>query len=141
MTMTRRRVLAATLLLAASTLAARAEAPPASAPGDLWEVTSQMSMEGMPMKFPANKVKVCAAKEWKEPPGAADERRRCTSSDFAMDASGKATWKTTCAGPPPMSGEGELTRQGPDAWSGTIKFATEGGVMTLTLGGKRLSGC
>ena len=99
--------------LACTLLALGAAAIPASAaegqvPGDLWEVTSQMSMEGMPVALPANKVKVCAPKEWTEPPGATDERRKCTSSDFAMDASGKATWKVTCAGPPAMTGEGDL---------------------------------
>lgn len=113
----------------------------AAAPGDLWEVTSQMSMEGVPMAFPANKVKVCAAKEWKEPPGSADERRKCTNSDFKMDASGKATWKVTCAGPPAMSGEGELTREGADAWSGAIRFASSEGAMTVKLGGVRLGDC
>ena len=132
--------------LACTLLALGAAVIPASAaegqvPGDLWEVTSQMSMEGMPVALPANKVKVCAPKEWTEPPGAADERRKCTSSDFAMDASGKATWKVTCAGPPAMTGEGELTREGADAWSGSIKFAASEGVMTVRLGGKRLSDC
>jgi hypothetical protein len=116
--------------------------PPAAAdqPGDLWEVTSKMSMEGMPMAMPAQKVKVCAPKVWTEPPGGADERRKCTNSDFKMEGE-KATWKVTCEGPPPMTGEGEIIRQGADAWTGAVKFASEKGTMTINLSGNRLEGC
>jgi hypothetical protein len=131
-------LLAGTLLVVGASIpTARAE----GAPGDLWEITSQMSMEGMPIALPANKVKVCAAKEWKEPPGSADPRMKCTNSDFRMDGAGKATWKVTCAGPPAMTGEGELTRDGADAWSGTIKFAASEGSMNLKLDGRRLGDC
>jgi len=119
---------------------AAADTAPASAPGDIWEVTSQMSMEGMPMALPANKVKVCAPKEWKEPPGGADEAHKCTNSDFKVEGA-KATWKVTCAGPPAMSGDGEITRASADAWSGAIKFTSSRGAMTVKLGGLRLGGC
>jgi len=115
-------------------------APPAKEMGDLWEVTSQMSMEGMPMSLPSNTSKVCASKEWKEPPGAADERRKCKNSDFKKEGT-KATWKTICAGPPEMTGDGEITMSGADAYSGSIKFASSGGNMTLKLSGKRLGEC
>ena len=115
-------------------------AAPAKPMGDLWEVTSQMSMEGMPMALPAQKTQVCSAKEWKEPPGASDERRKCQNSDFKQEGP-KVTWKTVCAGPPEMTGTGEINRNGADAWDGTIKFATKEGNMTLKLTGKRLGPC
>jgi hypothetical protein len=114
--------------------------PSQAATGDLWEVTSRMSMEGVPMQLPGQKVKVCSPKVWTEPPGGADERRKCASSDFKVEGT-KATWKVTCAGPPAMAGHGELTREGDDAWSGAIKFASEEGVMNVTLGGRRLGDC
>ena len=117
--------------------AVAADAPPK---GDRWEITSQMSMEGMPMKLPANKVKVCSPKDWKEAPGSADERRKCVNSDFHMDGN-KATWKVVCAGPPAMTGDGELTRESDDAWAGTIKFTSADGSMTLTLAGQKLGEC
>src|SRR5258705_9159780 len=79
--------------------AAGEHAAPAKETGDLWEVTSQMLMEGMAV--PAQKLKVCAPKDWKEPPGAADERRKCKNSDVKQDGA-KVTWKTVCAGPPEM---------------------------------------
>ena len=93
--------------------AAEEPAAPAKVMGDLWEVTTQMSMEGMPMALPAQKAKVCTQKDWTEPPGAGDERRKCTNSDFKQDGP-KVTWKTVCAGPPQMTGDGEVTRDGAD---------------------------
>ena len=129
------------LLSSIPVLAAGAEPPAAaSGSGDLWEVTSQMSMEGMPMALPAQKVKVCSAKVWTEAPGATDERRKCESSDFRMDGP-KATWKVTCAGPPAMTGEGEITRDGDDAHSGAIKFTSSEGAMTIKLNGRRVGAC
>ena len=114
-----------------------ANPPNVKAQGDLWEVTSQMEMEGMPMKPPARTVKVCSAKEWKEPPGAADERRKCKNSDFKTDGP-KATWKVTCEG---MKGEGEITRKGADDFSGTIKFSSADGAMKIQLDGHRVGDC
>ena len=129
------------ILCSVPILAVAAEtAAPVKETGDLWEVTSQMSMEGMPMALPSQKAQVCSAKEWKEPPGAADERRKCHNSDFKQEGP-KVTWKTVCAGPPEMTGTGEITRNGADAWDGTIKFASKEGNMTLKLTGKRLGPC
>ncbi|HZI94087.1 MAG TPA: DUF3617 family protein [Patescibacteria group bacterium] len=138
------RLAAGALFVTLSSLPAAGGAAEPAAParpmGDLWEVTSQMSMEGMPMALPAQKVQVCSAKEWKEPPGAADERHKCRNSDFKQEGP-KVTWKTVCAGPPEMTGAGEITRNGAEAWDGTIKFASKEGNMTLKLTGKRLSPC
>ena len=133
----------AAFLLLSSIPVPAADTPPAAATketGDLWEVTSQMSMEGVPMALPAQKLKVCAPKEWKEPPGGMDERQKCKNSDFKVEGP-KATWKTTCAGPPAMTGEGEITRDGADAYTGAIKFSSEEGSMTIKLSGKRLGPC
>jgi uncharacterized protein DUF3617 len=138
----RRRLAAAgSLLLAGSLAGIMADAPPAApARGEQWEVVSQMSMEGMPMQLPPQKTTVCAAKEWKEPPGANDEKRKCKSSDFKMTGP-KATWKVHCEGPPPMDGTGEITRDGADAFSGAIKFVTTEATMNIKLTGKRLGEC
>src|SRR5207247_2498942 len=100
---------------------------------------SQMSMKGMPMALPAQKQKVCAPKEWKEPPGAADEQRKCKNSDFKQDG-GKITWKTVCAGPPEMTGIGEITRDA-DAYTGSITFTSSEMSMTTKLTGRRLGPC
>ena len=128
--------------LLCGTLVALAADPPATAAarGDQWEVLSQMSMEGMPMPMPPQKVVVCAPKEWKAPPGGADEKRKCTVSDFQMSGN-KGTWKTHCDGPPPMEGTGEVTRDSADAFSGAIKLASGEAKMTIKLTGKRLGDC
>jgi len=133
------RLAAAALLVLGSMPVVASDDPPA-ATGDLWEVTSKMSMEGMPMEMPANKTKVCAPKVWQEPPGGADERRKCTNSDFEMEGE-KATWKVACEGPPAMTGEGEIIMKGTDAWVGAIQFTSEEGNMTIKLSGSRLEDC
>ena len=134
------RVLPFAALLTLCSSLQPARAGESTVPGDQWEVTSQMSMESVSMTLPAQKVKVCSPKTWTEPPGGADERRKCTNSDFKIEGT-KATWKVACAGPPAMTGDGEIVRDGSDAWSGTIKFASEDGVMTIKMSGRRLGDC
>ena len=138
-----RSLAAAAALVLLSSIPAFAAEPAAAAAkemGDLWESTSQMSMEGMPMALPAHTLKICAPKEWQEPPGGADESHKCTNSDFHVDGA-KAMWKSVCAGPPAMTGEGEITRDGADAYAGTIKFTSSQGSMTIKLSGRRLGPC
>jgi hypothetical protein len=107
-----------------------------TAKGDLWETTTQMSMEGMPMKMPSQTVKVCAAKEWTQPPGG---QRNCKTSNFKMTGN-KVTWDMQCTGPA-MSGSGEILRDGADAYNGTIKFVADQGKMTIALTGRRVGDC
>ena len=127
---------AAVFLLTASAVRPAA----AEQTGELWETTSQMSMEGMPIEMPAQKRTVGAPKEWTAPPGGADERQKCTTSGFKIDGA-KATWKVACAGPPASTGVGEITRSGADAYTGVITFTSDGGNMRIKLGGKRLGAC
>lgn len=134
---------AALLFLASVVLARIVGAPPAAAAdekGDLWEVTSQMSMEGMPMAMPAHTARSCAPKEWTAPPGGADERHECTSSDFKTEGS-KVSWKVVCTGAMPMTGVGEITRDGADAYVGTIKFNSAEANMVTKLTGRRVGDC
>ena len=129
-------------LLTPALVALTAFASPArgqDAKGELWETTSQMSMEGAPIKLPATTTKVCSFKEWKEPPGAADKQRNCKTSNMKT-AGNKVTWDTQCTGPT-MTGTGEIVRDGAAAFSGTIKFASAQGNMTIELTGKKIGGC
>jgi hypothetical protein len=140
-----RRLAFLAVLLLLGTLSGPASAAPADAappvPGDLWEVTSQMSMEGMPMAMPARTQKLCAPKEWKEPPaGPMDDRQKCETLDFTNTPE-RTTWKVRCSGKPAMTGEGEINRTGPDTYDGKIKMTSADGVMTISLKGKRLEDC
>ena len=122
-----------------SMLAATAITRGQESKGDLWETTTQMVMEGVPFKMPANTVKSCAAKEWKEPPGGSDRSRNCKSSNMKVMGN-KVTWDVQCTGPT-MTGTGEILRDGADAFSGTIKFMSSEGNMTIQLKGRRTGGC
>jgi len=136
------RSVVAVAVLALSAVAARAADPPAAAAaqGDLWDVTSQMTMEGVDLPIPPQKLQVCSPKQWTRPPAPADERQHCTSSEFKTEGP-KATWKVTCAGPPAMTGTGEITRSGGDDYYGAIKFSSEGGNLTIKLTGHRSGPC
>lgn len=108
--------------------------------GDLWEVTTEMSMEGAPMAIPAQTHRSCSPREWKEPPGAKDDRTKCETIDFKTVGS-KTSWKMRCAGPPAMTGEGEITRSGADAYTGSMRLDSPQGVMKMKLTGKRVGEC
>jgi hypothetical protein len=120
-------------LLALSAMPAHADAN-----GDMWEVTSQMTMEGMPagMGMPAQTRRVCTAHEWTKPPVSQDERG-CKPSDFSSTAT-KTTWKFTC---PDVTGSAEITRTSPDAYTGWMKMTMDQGTMTMNLTGKRVGDC
>ena len=129
--------LAAVSIFALALIPLLADSPGAraQAPGDLWQVTTKMSMPGMTM--PGQTSQVCAAKQWTRPPGG--EREGCTTSGFAM-SNNKATWDIMCTGQQTMTGHGEITRSG-DSYKGSIKLSAEGFAMTIELEGKKLGDC
>jgi hypothetical protein len=131
----------ALLLLAAfpnSLVFAQSDSP---APiGALWEVTSQMSMQGMPMQMPAQTMKVCAAANSTEPPGSQNDERGCVSSDYQRSAD-TVTWTSTCEGPPVRTGQGEITFADEDNYSGKIQYSSEDGNMVINLTGHRIGDC
>jgi hypothetical protein len=131
-----RHALAAALLLLGMPPVVADETP---AKGDLWETTSKMSMPGMPMEMPAQKLKICAAKSWTKPPGGDNPRQKCTRSEYAIDGD-KITWTESCESPS-MTGKGEITRQGDDAYTGSIVYASEQGNMTIKLAGHKIGSC
>jgi hypothetical protein len=40
-----------------------------------------------------------------------------------------------------MTGQGEITYEGTDSYSGIIKYVTDDGNMTINLTGKKIGGC
>lgn len=104
-------------------------------PGEEWEMTTKMSMPGMPMQMPARTTKICRAKgkAWDEPPMDKASQDRCKMTDYKVSGN-HATWKVTCEGD--MSGTGDMTFQA-DSYAGTMTMKTEAGSMKMELSGKR----
>jgi len=132
---------------AASALVLSSLLPPAVAQapvgkGDLWESTSQssMTMGGMSMPMPPQTQRVCAAKTWNRPPVASSKDQNCTNSDFAI-AGPRVTWTSVCTGQTAMTGKGDITRQGTDAYSGTVQYAFAEGTMTVAISGRKVGEC
>jgi hypothetical protein len=98
-----------------------------------------MSMEGLPMEMPAQTLKVCAAKVWTRPPAGDNPNQKCKRSPYTITGN-KITWTETCESPA-MTGQGEIIRQGNDAYTGSIKYASEQGNMTIKLTGHKIGGC
>jgi hypothetical protein len=131
-------------ILPLSVTAAFAQDAPAAA-GVLWETTSQIAMEGMegmPYGPPPQKFKRCMPAEWTAPPGAGDEERGCVNSDFAR-VDNTVTWTSVCAGPPEMTGQGEVvfTDDTGQAYTGKLNYASDEGSVVINLSGKALGPC
>ena len=129
-----RRTLAALALLLSLPLVRAADAP---AKGDLWEVTTKMSMPGMEM--PGMTTKYCSAKVWTKPPAADNPNQKCTRTEYTATAN-KVSWTENCTGPT-MTGKGEITRQGEDAYTGTITYSGAQGGMVIMLNGRKTGSC
>ena len=113
----------------------RAEDPP---PGILWDTSSQMVMEGMPFQMPPNKLKLCLAREWHQPPPGGDSS--CVNSNFVRTAN-RATWDMTCTGDHPMTGTGEMTFDAQGNYSGAIHATSDGMTITINLSGTKVGTC
>ena len=128
------RFMAAIAALVLTFAPARADDPP----GILWDMTSQMSMEGMPFSPPPTKLKVCTAKVWTKPPPGGDQT--CVNSDMQR-VGNKVTWTMQCSGDRPMTGTGEITFEGEDSYTGAITATAEGMNMTINLSGTKAGTC
>ena len=107
-------------------------------PGVLWDTTSQMVMEGMPMMMPAQHLKLCTPLVWTAPPPGGDQT--CVNSNFHR-VGNKATWTMQCSGEMPMTGTGEMTFVGTDSYTGAIVATADGMNMTIQLTGKKIGTC
>ncbi len=111
----------------------------ADRPGNLWRTTSQMVMTGMPFSPPPTTMQLCTAKEWTQPPPP-PPGQSCTTSNFQRTGN-KVSWDTQCTGEMDMTGHGEITFTGDDAYAGTISFSAEGMAVTMNLTGTKIGEC
>lgn len=126
-------------LLAATPGAADETSAAAGNAGDLWDTSSQMVMEGMPMSMPARSMKVCARRGSTHPPVGSDPSQKCENSNFQRTDS-TVSWTSVCQNPP-MTGEGKITYDSPNSYSGVLKFTSEGHTVTINLTGKKVGTC
>ena len=129
------RLAAASSLVLLTLTPARATDPP----GVQWESTSQMVMTGMPFSPPPTKLKICTPAVWTAPPPGADPT--CVNTNFQRPAPNKVTWTMQCSGQMPMTGNGEITFEGTDKYTGFINATAEGMTMTINLSGKKIGTC
>lgn len=115
-----------------------------SAPGEYWEVTTKMEMQGMPFAMPATTMKVCIPKgSEKDPKYMQGKDSNCQMTDVSH--SGNTTrWKATCVNRgETMYGVGEATQES-DSSHGSMHMTgkTEGRAMdmTMTYKNKRIGG-
>ncbi len=127
-------MVAGTFLLSAFA-PARADDPP----GVLWEVTSQMDMQGMPMSPPPSTAKVCAARDSDQPPPP-PPGQTCTMTNVQRSGS-RLSWDAHCKGEMEMTGHGEITYDSPDSYRGEIRFSADGVTMTTRLSGRKIGTC
>jgi hypothetical protein len=104
--------------------------------GDLWQVTPQMTMQGIALPMPPQTM--CTAREWTRSPVASGPDTSCVNSGFAMSGN-TATWKVTCQSPP-STAIGQITRNG-NSYTGSIKFTSRDGEMIINLMGNRIGDC
>jgi len=84
-------------------------------------------------------MKVCTAKESRQPPPP-PPGQTCTQTNVQQDGN-KVTWTVACTGEMDMTGEGEVTYESDDSFTGKILFNAEGMTMTVNLTGKKIDEC
>jgi Protein of unknown function (DUF3617) len=118
---------------------------PAAAQGsdELWEITMQMEMAGMPFKMPPQTSRQCVAKGENDEGYMPKQQGECRMVD-SKRAGNKVTFKSVCEGKNKMTGLGEITfgngtYDGKTQMTGTMEGQPVN--MTQTYAGKRVGSC
>ena len=108
----------------------------------LWEISTTMSMPGMPYKIPPTKVTHCYTKEdLKDNRNAVPKQQGdCKVTDMKTSGN-RTTWKMVCTGNSAGKGEGEIVYNGSTAYEGSMKMETQGMKMTSKYKAKRIGVC
>lgn len=114
-----------------------------SAPGEYWEVTNKMEMEGMPVAMPGTTQKVCVPKGGENDPSKTSGDKDCKMTDIKTSGN-KTTWKARCdRDGEVMIGVGEQTTSA-KGYEGKIQFSGksqgENVNMKMAYSGKRIGG-
>ena len=98
-----------------------------------------MKMEMMGMSMPGQTHEVCS------PPGGSSQQmipvdKNCQISNYRSSCN-RTTFDYSCTGADAMSGSGEFTVLGPDAYRGRMTASVEGQQMTMTFDGQKIGTC
>ena len=119
---------------AALLLFSLAGASAAAEPRERWQITTTLSMPGMAL--PPSVLSVCQDAKQREQPPVPDEN--CQVQDIRRSGN-TLRWQMVCE---EGSGEGEITFQGRDAYSGTFNLTSaDGQRMGGRIAGKRVGTC
>ena len=110
---------------------------PAAGPDELWEITTQMEMQGMSM--PGSTQQVCQPANSAYDPSRGDNQAECSMSEVKT-VGNRTSWKMRCSGEEEMEGEGEML-QTAEAMKGTMRVISDGEEMTMKMSGRRVGSC
>jgi hypothetical protein len=111
----------------------------------LWEITTRMEMQGMPMKMPARKHTQCLTKKnmlKTMVPKEQNEEEECKITDTKIRGN-TVTWTMKCSGEDAMQMIGKTTYHG-DTFDGTITMISndqEEEKMITHISGRRIGEC
>ena len=106
--------------------------------GELWEVTAQMNIPGMPAGMGGSKNRVCTEKGDRKKAMQSKESQKCKVTDY-KEAGNKVTMTMEC---PEGTAVFETTYNAAHTeYNGTMNMKSKRGDMTMTMSGKKLGAC
>jgi hypothetical protein len=106
--------------------------------GQLWEMTTQMNVPGMPAGMMQPRTQqVCQSKDFRSA-HQSDGKSRCTISNL-KETPARVTYDIRCEGKDAMTGKAEFNfAQGRQKVDGTMKMSSGDGEMTMKMSGRNL---
>jgi len=108
-----------------------------AAPGEFWDVTTKMAMEGMTM--PVMRARACMPTDVPDDELIPSADDKCRATNFQTRGN-KTTYRFECTGKDAMTGEGEFERLGPDAYRGRTVMNSKDGEMIMEFEGRKAGG-
>jgi len=125
-------------ILAALAAALPVTAAHAALDGELWEVTTQMNVPGMPAGMGTQKNRVCTEKGDRKKAMQSKGSEKCKVTDF-KESGNKITVTMECPdGTATMENTYNAART---EYNGTVNMKSKRGDMTMTMAGKKLGSC
>lgn len=111
--------------------------------GNLYRVTTQVEMVGLPFKMPDQTVEVCGPKDHSSEKMVPHDEN-CSITDFEVEGN-TSRYTLVCTGDAELTAKGEFEQLGGDAYRGRMNMTgTSGGQsveMNMRFEGKRIGAC